>query len=200
MESKEAKPPRNKTKTFLKSLSKEKTDELGIEVERLIKKEMAYIVNFYMSSYTTGAKETLGWDREDLMQHIKVILWTALATFKPEKGFKVTTYLSSNLYYQMGNLSKKIQSKKNSQTKLFFPEEIFETGDNVEEFFGEDWYAYITKFKSIADRLNDVEKKVLVSHLVFGEEIEEISEKYSIDRVIIVKALKEIKRIAEYEQ
>lgn len=196
----EGKSPRNKTIKRLQALSEEEKNRLGNELDRLLKKEMSYIVNYYVCNYSTAAKEVLGWDKEDLLQHIRIILWKGIVTFNPSTGFKVTSYLSKILYYQMGNLSKKIQSKKNVNLKIIFPDEIYETKENVEAYFGEDWISYMMKFQNICNTLNDVEKKVLVSHLIYDISIEDIMIKYSLKRIDVIKALREIKLRVEYDR
>lgn len=188
---------RNKTRNVLLSLSEEEKNNIGLEVERLIKNEMSYIVNSYVKKYKHATAETFGWETDDLMQHIRIILWKGVATFKPEMNFKITTYLSKMLYYQMGNLSKTCQSEKNSQTKLFFPGELFESEEIIDFNSAEDWALYARKFKHVLTKLSKKDMKIIVCHLVYGFSIQEIEQKTNFSKQEIVSSIKRIKEKME---
>jgi DNA-directed RNA polymerase specialized sigma24 family protein len=188
-----AKMARNKTKNVLLALSEVETNRIGIEVERLIKNEMSFIVNKYVYKYKNATFETFGWDTDDLLQHIRVLMWRGVATFNPERKLKMTTYLSSILYYQMGNLSKKISSKKNSQSKLYCPEVFYDSEEMIDFTTAEDWLLYARKFEHLVGRLTDLETKVLVMHLIYGHTLDEMEEKLSVKRVDLIKSIKVIK-------
>lgn len=102
----------------LRSIDPEQSQEIGIEIERLIKGEMAYIVNWYVRNYQFAVRETFGWTPEDIMQEIRVTFWKGLATFDRESKIKITTYLSTMLHNMFANITKSCQSKKNFGTKL----------------------------------------------------------------------------------
>lgn len=184
---------RNKTRIVLESLSPEERDRLGLETEKLIQNEMSYIVNHYIYRYQHAAANTLGWDRDDLLNHIRMILYTGVVTFSPDKNVKITSYLSTILYYQMGNLSIKIQNKKNSNTKMVFVETMYESEDMIDYTTSEDWMAYAVKFEKVIDYLNETEKKLLVYHLVYGHTMTELESKLDASKVEIVRSLKTLK-------
>lgn len=188
---------RNKTRNVLLSLSDEERDRLGLETERLIKNEMSYIVNQYVYRYQQAALNTLGWDRDDLLQYIRMVLYKGVVTFTPDKNVKITSYLSAILYYQMGNLSTKIQNKKNSNSKLYCPEVFYESDEMIDFTTAEDWLLYAKKFEGILDRLNKSEKKILIYHLIYGHTLGQIEEKLLIPRSEIVKSLKTLKKKIE---
>lgn len=191
---------RNKTRNVLSSLTNEERDRLGLETERLIKNEMSYIVNRYIYRYQYAAANTLGWDKDDLLQHIRMILYKGVATFDLDKKVKITSYLSTILYYQMGNLSIKIQNKKNSNSKLILVETVYESEDMIDFTTSEDWLLYARKFENIVNKLNPVEHKLLVYHLVYGHSIVELEKKMGITKVEIVKSLKTLKvKIEEFK-
>lgn len=184
---------RDKTRIALSSLSNEERDRLGLETERLIKNEMSYIVNSYIYRYQHAAANTLGWDKDDLLQYIRMVLYTGVVTFSPDKQVKMTSYLSTILWYQMGNLSIKIQNKKNSNSKMVFVETLYESEDMIDFTTSEDWLIYARKFERIIDRLTSVEQKLLVYHLIYGHTIGELEEKTGASKIEIVKALKTLK-------
>lgn len=188
-----AKTARNKTKNVLLALSELETNRIGMEVERLIKNEMSFIVNKYVYKYKNATFETFGWDTDDLLQHIRVLMWRGVATFNPERKLKMTTYLSSILYYQMGNLSKKISSKKNSQSKLYCPEIFYDSEEMIDFTTAEDWLLYAKKFEHLVGRLTDLETKVLVMHLIYGHTLDEMEEKLTVKRIDLIKSIKVIK-------
>jgi DNA-directed RNA polymerase specialized sigma24 family protein len=188
---------RNKTRTVLSSLSNEERDRQGLETERLIKNEMSYIVNHYIYRYQHAAANTLGWDKDDLLQYIRMVLYTGVVTFSIEKKVKMTSYLSSILYYQMGNLSIKIQNKKNTNSKLVMVETIYESEDMIDYTSSEDWLVYARKFENIVSKLSNTEQKLLVYHLVYGHSMRELEEKIGAPKIEIVKALKTLKHKIE---
>lgn len=184
---------RARTKTVLMSLSRQDSNRLGMEVERLIKNEMNYIVNKYVRQYRSAAQETFGWTVDDLMQHIRIIMFKGLATFDPSKNFKVTTYLSKILYYQMGNFSKTCQSNKNSNSKLYCPEILQPANENTTNETAEDWYAYIESFKILVGKLSSKEQKILYLHLVDNYSLNEMEVELKLPRAEIVGAIKSLK-------
>lgn len=175
------------------SLTRERSNEIGLKVEELIKKELNYIVNKYVRQYRAAAEDTFGWTTEDLMQHIRIILWKGYATFDVSKNFKITTYLSTILYYQMGNFSKSCQSNKNSNSKIFCPETIYPSEDTVDHNTAESWYSYVESFHNLMETMNSLEQKVLMSHLVDGDNLALMEKKFQVSRVELVSAIKQIK-------
>lgn len=188
---------RNKTRTVLSSLSDEERDRLGLETERLIKNEMSYIVNHYIYRYQHAAANTFGWDKDDLLQHIRMILYTGVVTYSPDKKVKMTSYLSTILYYQMGNLSIKIQNKKNSNSKIVYMDVMYESEDMIDYTTSEDWLCYARKFESVIDKLTPNEQKLLVYHLIYGHSLSELEDKIQASRLEIVRAIKTLKHKIE---
>lgn len=190
---------RNRTITVLMSLTRQQSNELGLQVEKLIKNEMSYIVNKYVRQYRSAAQETFGWTTDDLMQHIRLILFKGMATFDPSKNFKITTYLSTILYYQMGNFSKTCQSNKNSNSKIYCPETLHPADETTTKETAEDWYAYMESFKILMGRLSEGEKKILYLHLVDDHSIGEMEAETKMPRAEIVGHIKSLKlKISEH--
>ena len=146
----------------------------------------------YILRFTKATFETFGWDRDDLLQHVRVILWKGIATFDPKKNIKVETYLSSCLYYQFLNLSKKCKRFKYSLSKLYCPEVLFESDENIEHETAEDWYRYVQSFSLILNKLNELERKVLARYFN-GENLALIGKTVGLKRVEIVSILKDIR-------
>lgn len=188
---------RTKTRDVLLSLSEEEKNRIGLEVERLMRNEMSYIVNKYINRYKKAAFETFGWEKDDLSQHIRIVMWKGVATFDESKNFKMTTYLSKMLYYQMGNFSKACQNKKNSQSKLYCPGELFDSEEIIDQNSAEDWAVYQKKFKVLLTKLSKKDLKVLVSHLHYGHSMQEMEEKLGFKKTEIVSSLKRIKEKME---
>ena len=188
---------RTKTKDVLLSLSEDEKNRIGYEVERLMKNEMSYIVNKYIHQYKKAAFETFGWEKDDLSQHIRIVLWKGVATFDESKNFKITTYLSKMLYYQMGNFSKACQNKKNSQSKLYCPGILFDTEEVIDHNSAEDWAMYQKKFKILLTKLSKKDLKVLVSHLHYGHSLQEMEVKLGFKKTELVSSLKRIKEKME---
>lgn len=188
---------RTKTKDVLLSLSEDEKNRIGYEVERLMKNEMSYIVNKYVHQYKKAAFETFGWEKDDLFQHIRIVLWKGVATFDESKNFKITTYLSKMLYYQMGNFSKSCQNKKNSQSKLYCPGILFDTEEVIDYNSAEDWAMYQKKFKVLMTKLSKKDMKVLVSHLHYGHNLQEMETKLGFKKTELISSLKRIKEKME---
>lgn len=152
-----------------------------------------------MRQYYVAAAETFGWTTDDLMQHIRIILWKGLATFDPSRNYKITTYLSTILYYQMGNFSKACQSNKNMNSKMYCPEIMFPHDDMVDYQTAEDWYRYTQSFHILMGKMSEAEKKVLICHLVNGDSLTQMEAKLKMNRVEIITLIKSIKsKIADH--
>lgn len=184
---------RDRTIKVLMSLTRQQSNELGLQVEKLIKNEMSYIVNKYVRQYRSAALDTFGWTSDDLMQHIRLILFKGMATFDPSKNFKITTYLSTILYYQMGNFSKTCQSNKNSNSKIYCPETLHPADEITTKETAEDWYSYMESFKILMGKLNEREKQILYLHLVDDYSIGEMETETKIPRAEIVGIIKSLK-------
>lgn len=183
----------SKTKQRILSLSREEANQVGLKVEALMKKELAYIVNKYVTQYQQAAFETFGWERDDILQHIRVALWKGVATFNPDFGFKIETYLSSILDKTFLNLSRKCKTKKHSLTKLYCPENFYESEETIFQETGEDWVRYAQSFSVLVGSLNQKENKIMVRYLVYGESTNEISKNTKIKKTEVIKLLKNIK-------
>lgn len=192
------KPKRTKTNDKLLSLTKEESDKIGVEVVRLMDNEMSYLVNKYMFRYRNATSSTFGWTDDDLRQHIMIILWKGVATFDPTKKVKMTTYLSTILYYQMGNLSKRCQNDKNSLSKLYCPEDLYDSEETIDPNSTEDWSAYAQNFSILMERMSTLETKVLVSHLLRGESITRMQKSFKVKRPELISAIKSLKEKMEY--
>lgn len=155
--------------------------------------EMKYLVNKYVYRYINTVGSTFGWNEDDLRQEITIILWKGVATFDESRKIKMTTYLSTILYYQMGNLSKKCQNKKNSMSKLYCPEDLFESEFTSDLTSCEDWFAYSQSFYILMDKMTKLESQVLISHLLDGNSITQIQKKLKIKKPLIVAAFKSLK-------
>lgn len=183
---------RTKTKDKILSLSQEESDLIGIKVYHLMKNDLNYIVNKYALSYKNCCKNILGWEREDIMQHIAEILWKGVATFDESKNFKLTTYLSAILYYQMANLSKSLQKKKRYTNTVLTEETLKMAEEAVDEATTEDWVQHRAKFKILLGNISKKETNVLILHLLNGFNIEEMKKELKLPRVEIVSILKNI--------
>jgi len=189
---------RTKTRDTLLSYSKEDMDKIGIQVKLLMENEMNYLVNKYIYKYKNATASTFGWNEDDLHQHIMIILWKGAATFDPTKNVKLTTYLSTMLYYQMGNLSKSCQNQKNSMSKLYCPEDLYESEHTTDFNNAEDWSVYAQQFKILMNKMTKLETKVLVSHLLKGESITQMQKTLSMKRPDIIHNIKSLKDKMEY--
>jgi RNA polymerase sigma factor (sigma-70 family) len=185
---------RDKTKKVLLSLSREQANAIGLKVEELMKSSLNFIVNKYVRQYSSAAEETFGWTDDDLRQHIRIILWKGMATFDPSKNFKVTTYLSTILYYQMGNFSKTCQSNKNSNSKMYCPETLYPNEDVVDHQTPESWHSYVESFSLFMSQMSDDEKSVLMAHMVDGLSLQEMEVKMKMTRPQVVALIKNVKQ------
>ncbi len=188
------KPTRRKTKNKLLSLTDKEKYEIGIEMERLINNELSYIVNRHINSYKKAACDTFGWDRDDLLQYVRESVWKGLATFDRSLGYKVETYICSILSRSFFNLSKKCKTKKHSMTKMFCPDELFETEEMMFHDTGEDWVRYGQSFGVLLGNMEVKEQKIMVLYLVHGKDITEMSEELKIKRTEVVRNIKTLKQ------
>lgn len=189
---------RTKTRDKLLSLSREESNRIGLEVQKLMTGDMKYLVNKYMFRYRNSVKSTWGWNDDDLHQHIMIILWKGVATFDAEKNIKMTTYLSTILYYQMGNLSKSIQNPKNSLSKFYCPEEIYDTENMTDFTTAEDWSIYAQSFGVLMGSMSQNEMKVLVAHLLDGLSLTQMQKKFKMKRPDLVGIIKSLTNKMEY--
>lgn len=184
---------RTKTRDKLLSIPKDEMDKLGIEVARLMENEMSFLVNKYMYKYRNSTASTFGWNEDDLRQHIMIILWKGAATYDPARKVKLTTYLSTMLYYQMGNLSKSIQNDKNTNSKLYCPEDLYDSPHTTDYIDGEQWASYSMQFKILMDKMTGLETKVLTAHLLNGDSITQMQKNLKLKRPEIISAVKSLK-------
>jgi len=184
---------RTKTLDRLLSLNESEKNQIGIQIEDLIKNELNYIVNLYLRKYKNAALNTFGWDQDDLLQHIRIIMFKAVATYDGGKNAKMTTYVSRVLYYQMANFSKKCKSKKNLLSQMYFPDVIFDCEETMTVETSEDWAIYTQNFKILQDNLTPRETKVLLRYLAYGDSVTRMIEVLKLDRIVIVSCLKSIK-------
>ena len=154
---------------------------------------MSYIVNLYLRKYKNAAFNTFGYDQDDLLQHIRIIMFKAVATYDAGKNAKMTTYVSRVLYYQMANFSKKCQSKKNLLSQIYCPEVLFESEETINFNTAQDWAEYAQNFKILQDNLSSRETKVLLRYLAYGDSITKMMGVLSLDRVAVVSSIKSIK-------
>lgn len=184
------KEKRTKTKDKVLSLSKEESDLIGIKVFHLMKTDLKYIVNKYVMSYRVACRNILGWDDEDIRQHMAEILWKGVATFDESKNFKLTTYLSAILYYQMANLSKSLQKKKRYTNTVLTEETLKRAEEAVDESTTEDWVQHRNKFSILLGNITKKETNVLILHLLNGFTVEEMKKELKLPRTEIVSILK----------
>ncbi len=182
---------------LLNSISDEKREELGLKVEALIKSDLKYIVNKYVKRYSYATQATFGWDEQDLMQYIRMALWKGVATYDPTKRAKETTYLSRILEYAFANLAKKVNTKKHSLSKLYFPDQLFITEELTIDETAEDWLQYSRSFAAIKDQVTKEEMKVLVKHLLMNQDIMEIAEDLEIKRSDVIRIIKKLREKME---
>lgn len=182
-----------KTQEILLNLPRERADEIGRQVEVHLRTDMAYIVNRYVKSYRTAVSNTFGWTEEDLVQQVRIVFWKGLATYKPEKQFKITTYLSAILHNYFNSLYKKCRSLRNSRTKLLCVENIYETDASVTLEGADDWYDYARSFNYFMDKLSEIETTILNLKLTRGDSIAAISEKLEMPKHQVVAIEKAIK-------
>jgi len=187
------KKKRTKTIDKLQSLTEVQKNEIGLKIEELINSDLSYIVNLYLRKYKNATFNTFGWDKDDLLQHIRIIMFKAVATYEGNKNAKLTTYVSRILYYQMANLSKKCQSKKNLLSQIYCPEVLFDSEELTNFDNGESWTEYTQSFKILQDNLTSRETKVLLRYLAFGDSITKMMEVLKLDRPTVVGSLKTIK-------
>lgn len=182
-----------KTETILLNLSRERANEIGLRVEHLIKTDMRYIVNRYISQYRLNVADTFGWTREDLLQQIRITMWKGLATFDESKNFKVTTYLSAILFNYFMSLSKKCRSLRNSQSKLYCVENIFDSQAASDDMV-DDWVSYTNSLKELMENLSLMEIIVLKLQIEAGYGVTTISEKLKLKKPVVIGIIKSVKR------
>jgi len=190
---------KGKTALILEAITPDQNIKYGIKVEHLIQNEMKYIVNKYIYKYRKAVFDTFGWDTDDLLQQVRLVLWKGVATFDTSKKAKIETYCSTMLYYAFLNISKKCKTYKHSLSKLYCPEEMFESEELIFYETGEDWVRYAQSFKVLMNTLTDNEQKVIVRYLVHGESTIDISKQTKIKKTEVIYILKNIKiKLTQY--
>lgn len=139
----------------LSSMTQEEHNAIGREIEVLLNGKMKYITQKYIRQFQNTAQETFGWNRDDLLQHVRIAMWRGLATFDASKGFQKQTYLSTILFHFFMSLSKKTRSKKNALTKLYCVDEVYGANTSMDDID-----------ESQADAMNMVEKIVVEETLM----------------------------------
>lgn len=97
----------------------------------------------------------------------------------------------------MGNLSKSCQNKKNSLSKLYCPEDLYDSEYTTEFTSAEDWSIYAQQFKILMDKMTKPESKVLVAHLLKGESITQMQKSTKLKRPEIISNIKSLKEKME---
>jgi len=187
----------------IRTLSKEESDAIGIQIESLMKNEMLYIVNKYIRQFTKAAYDVFGWTKEDLQQQVRIAFWRGLATYDKTKGAKVTTYLSVILFHYFMSFSKKCKSSRNSEAKLYPVEEIYETYDEYNKPIGvDDKIHWEESVQYLMAKLSDKEKMIIRYYA--GEEtgINRIAMDSGIPKTQVAKTIKSIrtKIISHYRE
>lgn len=188
-----ARRKRGKTFKILNQVSEKRKYELGLLIEELMKDSMKFIVWKYVYNYREAVYQTFGWDDDDLLQFIREQLWKGVATFDPSKNFKIETYCSSILYKQFANLSKQCQTNKHSLSKLYCPEELFDSEETTVEETPEDWLNYAQKFRVLWDSLDEQETKILARYLAKGESATKMAESTGYKKTEVIRILKDLK-------
>lgn len=181
----------SKLSIALSKLTQTQQDLLGIEAQKMMSKEVQFLVYTYTKSTLPLVKTVLGWERDDLHAYMWETTWKGLVTFDPDRGVKKITYVSMFFRNYLNNLIKACHRKKRQETKIYgvpFELEIEEEAMN-----GEEWLAYQTNFERLIDELGNKEVKVLAYHLYYGCTIKEISERVSLPSADIVAIIKSIK-------
>ncbi len=183
------KKKRTKTKDKLLALSKEESDKIGLQVIQIMEGELKSKVNSYIYKYEKSCKNVWGWEREDVKQYITEVIWKGVVTFSPEKKIPLKGYLSTILYYQMGNLSKTLQSKRNALTKLYCPEELFDAEETTIDNSSEDWHNYMRSFGVLKGKLTPLEKKILSAHLLGDLDLRQTQKHFNLKREEVLNIL-----------
>ena len=187
----------SKTKKILQSLTEKQKNDIGLEIEHLVANELKWITNKCIENYSYVTKECFGWDRDDLLQEIKLSYFRALATYNPKMA-KVTTHCCTILRNDMINLSIKCKRYKWSLTKLSFPGTDFMASKQSEfERSSDDWMEFSEGVTKIADILSSREEKLLNLYISKGVGIKELSDKLSLPIEDVKKSIVSIQEKLE---
>jgi len=184
-----------KTDRRLRRLSDERTTEIGQEVERLIRHDLAWLVSKYRREYRSAVRETFGWTTEDLDQEIRIALWKGLATFDRSHQVKVTTYLSATLHNLFANITKSCKAKKNQGQRLSRSDFMSPTQEPSDPFGGgESWMSYAESFDALMDDLSAAEMYILKYCLLDSWSIERLAKDLAVRRTTIIATILSIQR------
>jgi len=166
-----------------------------------MKDDMSFIVNKNMNDYRSSVKSVLGWEDEDLRQHIRILLWKGVVTFDESLGFKITSYLSTILYRGMSNISKACKTKKAEFSKMHLVEDLdpqVEVGEFSNAFgSSEDWMDYSQQFSVLMGSVNKEEMRVLIAHLIHGNTLGQMQKKFGMSRTDVIRIIKNIQEKME---
>jgi RNA polymerase sigma factor (sigma-70 family) len=196
-----------KIKSKLLSLDKNKLQELNHEIEYLIKNDLSFIINKLINSYYYTLKETFGYEREDIMQLIRIRLWRGLATFDSSKNVKKTTYLYSVLNNYFLTLSTMSKALKNKNSKFTFLDDEEDKNDDV--FDKQNFQTYEQSefneidenfFYRIQNRLSLFERNVFILYFLMQNNHCEIAQRLGTGVKKISQTIKELKtKINEFK-
>jgi DNA-directed RNA polymerase specialized sigma subunit len=139
-----------KISNTLLCLSDKEKNNIGQEIEALIKKDLSYIIYQQISRCEKMVYDIMGWSREDLLQQVRIQLWRGLAMYNSHRNVKKQTFLSVILVNYFNFLMKKITRNKNMQTCFILREDdmvnvadenksledVFYQNENLKELLG----------------------------------------------------------------
>ncbi|MDZ4810786.1 MAG: hypothetical protein SGI96_21325 [Bacteroidota bacterium] len=102
----------------LLSLSEKEKHRIGLEVEHFLKNDLGYLVNKNIMYCEKLVGDVFGWDRDDLLQQVRIQLWRALAVFDEKATASKRTFLSVAVSNYFMTLVTKSKRKKNINNSL----------------------------------------------------------------------------------
>lgn len=187
----------------IRALSAEQNAEIGKQIEKLMAKELQYLINKYTARYRWICYDAFGWTTEDIHQQIRIVLWRSLATFDETKS-KLTTYVSIVLSHYFISLQKKCNTKKIQGTKLIFVDnpgvldanrhnsiDITNVDPNLNQHDFIDWNQVSVRF---LESLPEKERRVYQLFCDNVRSVADISRELEIEKHVALRLVKLVKK------
>lgn len=180
------------TKKIQKQTEK-KRNEFSNKIDSLLKKELKKTVDIIVFKHLSYLENTLGYNKDDLLNDIRVAVWKGLLTYDSSKKVLLTTYLVNIINNMVSTLRTRANSNKN--TFLRFYADVHDSdvaeSDLVTEETGELIFERRQECLNDLKALSDEDEKIYRA-LAIGDSISKIMDDNGLKRHEAIGKIKNI--------